>query len=249
MNTAAPARLTRSLWEADRSVDLVDTTAGQVLRDAAADAPDAVALVDGTGAHAPRRSWTYAEFLDVAENVAGVLSSRFRPGERVAVWAPNMPEWEMVQFGRAEEFAELGRRRPPTLVMHGQHIPPISEWPLRATSSAGDLATPGTVLEGIGASPGIAEGTARVVDDLSEVDDLEPGEILVCAVTDPSWTPLLMVSEAVVCQVGAEGSHAAVISRELGTPCVMSVRNVLNRLKDGQRIRVDGTKGTVTVLE
>lgn len=91
--------LTRSLWLADESVEVLDVTAGWVLRDAAADAPDSVALVDGTDA--ARRAWTYREVLDTAENVAFALLERFEPGERLAIWAPNVPEWEMVQFGAA----------------------------------------------------------------------------------------------------------------------------------------------------
>ncbi|QSE92099.1 hypothetical protein JWS13_27425 [Rhodococcus pseudokoreensis] len=149
---------------------------------------------------------------------------------------------------RADEFDDLRRRVPPPIVMNGTPIAPIDTWPLRAAASAATGSVPGTSLAGIGAAPGVAEGPARVVADLAEVEDLDPGEILVCAVTDPSWTPLLMVAGAVVCQVGAEGSHAAVISRELGIACVMSVRNVLQKIVTGQRLRVDGAAGTVEIL-
>ncbi|MFF2109407.1 class I adenylate-forming enzyme family protein [Rhodococcus koreensis] len=101
MNAPARPRLTYSSWERDRSIEILDVTAGQVLRDAAAAVPDSVALVDGTLGAERRRTWTYSQFLEVAEGVAAVLGSRYRTGERLAVWAPNMPEWEMVQFGAA----------------------------------------------------------------------------------------------------------------------------------------------------
>ncbi|MGW5145148.1 PEP-utilizing enzyme [Rhodococcus koreensis] len=149
---------------------------------------------------------------------------------------------------RVDQFDDLRRRVPPPIVMNGTPIAPIDTWPLRADASTSTGSAPGTLLSGIGAAPGVAEGPARVVVDLAEVEDLDPGEILVCAVTDPSWTPLLMVAGAVVCQVGAEGSHAAVISRELGIPCVMSVRNVLQKIATGQQVRVNGATGTVEVL-
>ncbi|MFF2028143.1 PEP-utilizing enzyme, partial [Streptomyces sp. NPDC058171] len=149
---------------------------------------------------------------------------------------------------RVDQFDDLRRRVPPPIVMNGTPIAPIDTWPLRADTSTATGSAPGTLLSGIGAAPGVAEGPARVVVDLAEVDDLDPGEILVCAVTDPSWTPLLMVAGAVVCQVGAEGSHAAVISRELGIPCVMSVRNVLQKIATGQQVRVNGATGMVEIL-
>lgn len=149
---------------------------------------------------------------------------------------------------RAAEFALLHHRVPPSIIAHGSPIPPIDEWPARGATVARGQARP-TVLTGIGASPGIAEGPARLVHDLFDVDELSPGEILVCAVTDPSWSPLLMNAGAVVCTTGAEGSHAAVISREIGVPCVMSVRDALAAIDDGQRLRVDGTLGSVQVVQ
>lgn len=97
----APPRLSRSLWEADVSVPVLDVTAGQVLAEAAAEAPDRAALVDGDPDPALRTSWTYAELLGIAEDVAHVLAARYAPGERLAIWAHNIPQWEMVQFGAA----------------------------------------------------------------------------------------------------------------------------------------------------
>lgn len=157
-------------------------------------------------------------------------------------------EWVDVLANRALEFATLADRVPPYTVAHGVEVPPISSWPVKGTESRRPAAAAqGSALAGVGASPGLATGRARVVGDLSEVDELSPGEILVCASTDPSWTPLLMAAAAVVCAVGAQGSHAAIVSRELGVPCVVSVRQALTEIRTGDRLVVDGSTGAVTV--
>ncbi|HKN91761.1 MAG TPA: AMP-binding protein [Acidimicrobiia bacterium] len=90
-----------SYFPADTSEPVLDTTVGGVLRDAAAEGPDAVALVEGGPDPAVRRRWTYAELLAAAERAALALRSRFEPGEQVAIWAPNIPEWVIVEFGAA----------------------------------------------------------------------------------------------------------------------------------------------------
>jgi pyruvate,water dikinase len=82
-----------------------------------------------------------------------------------------------------------------------------------------------------------------------EADDLQPGEILVAPLTDPSWTPLFVGAAAVVVNVGAPFSHAAIVSRELGIPCVVSAIDATTRIPDGALLEVDGTTGRVTVLE
>jgi phosphoenolpyruvate synthase/pyruvate phosphate dikinase len=77
---------------------------------------------------------------------------------------------------------------------------------------------------------------------------LEPGEILVAPLTDAAWTPLFLVAGAVVVDVGALNSHAVVVSRELGIPCVLSLEDATARLRGGMELAVDGTAGTVTVI-
>lgn len=90
--------LTRSYWPADTSEPVLDTTVGGVLRAAAAAAPDGVAMVGGHPDPASRRRWTYAELLAEAELAARALARRFAPGERVAVWAHNLPEWIVLEY-------------------------------------------------------------------------------------------------------------------------------------------------------
>jgi pyruvate,water dikinase len=87
-----------------------------------------------------------------------------------------------------------------------------------------------------------------VVTDLEAALALEPGEILVAPLTDAAWTPLFLVAGAVVVDVGALNSHAVVVSRELGLPCVLSLNDATERLASGMRLAVDGTAGTVTVV-
>jgi fatty-acyl-CoA synthase len=94
-------RLTESYWPADPTEPVLGTTCGDVLRTAAERAPDAVALVAGVPDPAARRRISYAELLTEAERAARALLGRFAPGERVAVWAPNLPEWIVLQFGAA----------------------------------------------------------------------------------------------------------------------------------------------------
>jgi fatty-acyl-CoA synthase len=93
--------LTTSYWPADASVPLDEVTVGDLLRRVAGQVPDRIALVDGQAEAADRRRWSYAELLAIAEDVAGALLARFEPGERVAVWEANRPEWVMLQLGAA----------------------------------------------------------------------------------------------------------------------------------------------------
>lgn len=102
-------------------------------------------------------------------------------------------------------------------------------------------------VRGIGASGGVAEGTVRVVRDATFAE-VEPGEVLVCGTTDPSWASVLFLSSALVVDVGGPLSHAAVVARELGVPCVVGTGDGTAVLRTGDRVRVDGNAGTVEIL-
>ncbi|MBB33232.1 MAG: phosphoenolpyruvate-utilizing protein [Acidimicrobiaceae bacterium] len=104
------------------------------------------------------------------------------------------------------------------------------------------------IVQGMGGSAGIATGRARIIYDPTKPDALEPGDILVAPITDPSWTPLFVPAAAVVVDVGATMSHAVIVSRELGIPCVVSATGATSRIPDGAQIRVNGDTGTVTIL-
>ena len=149
---------------------------------------------------------------------------------------------------REKEWQGLFEIEPPTFVVAGSALDPASGL-LRGSQQAQPPVTVGEVLHGAPASSGIARGRARVVRDLSHIADFEPGEILVAPQTDPSWTPLFMVAAGVVVDVGAMGSHAMIVSRELGIPCAAGVLNATKRIADGTLLEVDGSAGKVTVLE
>jgi fatty-acyl-CoA synthase len=102
MTPAPPQpRLSTSAWPADQSAPIHETTVGDVLRQAARQAPDRLALVAAWPGEPVRRRWTFAELLAGAEQTAHALLARFAPGERVAVWANNIPEWLLLEFGSA----------------------------------------------------------------------------------------------------------------------------------------------------
>jgi pyruvate,water dikinase len=103
------------------------------------------------------------------------------------------------------------------------------------------------VLVGSPVSPGVAEGAVRVILNPGGAT-LSPGEILVCPGTDPAWTPLFLVAGGLVTEVGGLMTHGAVVAREYGIPAVVGVTGATARLATGQRVRVDGTNGRVTVL-
>ena len=101
---------------------------------------------------------------------------------------------------------------------------------------------------GLAASPGVVEGVARVVMTIDQFDDVKPGEIMVCQMTNPAWTPLFAVIAGIVTDAGGVVSHPAVMAREFGIPAVIGTSVATLRIKTGDRIRVDGTKGVVQVL-
>jgi rifampicin phosphotransferase len=106
---------------------------------------------------------------------------------------------------------------------------------------------PAAALVGLPVSAGIVEGRARVILDMAEAE-LEPGDILVTAYTDPSWSPLFVAITGLVTEVGGLMTHGAVIAREYGLPAVVGVEHATQLIQDGQRIRVQGTDGYVEIL-
>jgi phosphoenolpyruvate synthase/pyruvate phosphate dikinase len=106
---------------------------------------------------------------------------------------------------------------------------------------------PAGALVGLPVSAGTIEGRARVISDVAEAD-LEAGDILVTAYTDPSWTPLFVAIKGLVTEVGGLMTHGAVIAREYGLPAVVGVEHATRLIRDGQRIRVHGTEGYVELL-
>jgi pyruvate,water dikinase len=106
---------------------------------------------------------------------------------------------------------------------------------------------PTGALVGLPVSAGTIEGQARVILDMAEAD-LEAGDILVTAYTDPSWTPVFLAIAGLVTEVGGLMTHGAVIAREYGLPAVVGVEQATRLIRDGQQISVNGTDGYVEIL-
>lgn len=104
------------------------------------------------------------------------------------------------------------------------------------------------LLKGTPASQGIASGKIRVVSGVEDAGDFEEGEILVAEITDPSMTIMIGKAAAIVTDIGGVTSHPAIVSRELGIPCVVATQKATSVLKDGMKIEVDGSKGEIYEL-
>jgi pyruvate,water dikinase len=107
--------------------------------------------------------------------------------------------------------------------------------------------TPG-VLRGMPIAAGVARGPVKLLHDPHD-KPLAPGDILVAYTTDPGWTPLFVNAAAIVLEIGGVLQHGAVIAREYGKPCVAGIDRVMTRLRDGQRVEVDGTAGVIRLLD
>ena len=147
---------------------------------------------------------------------------------------------------RRSTHSQLAEREPEFVFADSPSDP--SSWPKRDDVEVEPLAA-GDSVQGLPGCPGVSEGVARVVLDSSDPTALGPGDVLVAPSTDPSWTPLFVPAGGVVVDVGAALSHAIIVSRELGIPCVVSATNATRRIRDGARVRVDGNTGVVTVLD
>ena len=149
---------------------------------------------------------------------------------------------------RQTQWLALKDLEVPTFLDSGKPIPAVSEIP-RKGSVAVDRAKVGDTFNGAAASQGVVEGRARIVLGTDAIGEFEPGEILVAPQTDPSWTPLFMLATAVVVNTGSMASHAMIVARELGIPCVAGLPGATKMFKTGDLLRVDGAKGTIEVLE
>jgi pyruvate, water dikinase len=106
----------------------------------------------------------------------------------------------------------------------------------------------GRVIHGYAASRGVVEGVARVLRTVNEIGQIRDGEILVCAVTAPSWAPVFGKIKAAVSDIGGTMSHAAIVAREYGMPAVVGTGHATQLIKTGQTVRVDGDRGIVTII-
>ncbi len=172
-------------------------------------------------------------------------------------------------MARREERERLATKDPPALVGDdsgddrvGLVPPDLRGFPRAAAEHlaalfwyaeqvAAPLAAPPVTegeLRGTGVSPGVYEGTARIVLDEDDFELVEPGDVMVCPITSPVWSVVFPSLGALVCDGGGAMSHAAVIAREFGIPAVVATATGTTTIADGSRVRVDGRSGQVTQL-
>lgn len=130
---------------------------------------------------------------------------------------------------------------PFTVMLWGITTDKVNEW-LNKESNP-------NLLTGISGSPGIVEGLARVVHDLSQLNTVQEGEILVCPSTSPSWSPVFSKVAATISDAGGIMSHTAIVCREYGLPAVVGIGNAVATIRTGRRLRVNGNNGTVEILD
>jgi pyruvate,water dikinase len=161
--------------------------------------------------------------------------------EELAALSHNEPrDWKALIAERRSIYDREARRRqvPRLLLSDGRAF-------YEGVGAATDTSD---VITGSPVSPGVAEGIVHVVLNPHETQ-LAPGEILVCPGTDPAWTPLFMAAGGLVTEVGGMMTHGSVVAREYGIPAVVGVHEATIRLKNGQKIRVDGTTGKISIIE
>jgi rifampicin phosphotransferase len=148
----------------------------------------------------------------------------------------------------AERRAEHERQRTliPPHIVGTPPPPPVGRD--RFEADAVEASDDASLLRGTGASAGTATGPARVVLTSNEFDRIQPGDIIVCPSSNPSWVPVFTIAGGLVTNTGGVLSHAAVVAREFGLPAVTGVANATTKIRDGQTLEIDGTTGTVRLL-
>jgi len=142
----------------------------------------------------------------------------------------------------------VANRRAEQIRLAGLVPPAVFSGTWRAVSAAVSVLAPGQTLTGVGVCGGRVRGRVRIIGP-DTIDDLQAGEILVAAVTDVGYTAAFSYAGAVVTELGGPMSHAAVVAREFRVPCVVDVQDATRRLPPGALVEVDGTNGTIQVLE
>lgn len=140
---------------------------------------------------------------------------------------------------RRSQLAEHAQINPVPMLVYGNTPPAL---PLRIAPLS-----PDHTLQGIAASPGQAVGRVRVLRNLQSIPEIDKGIILVVPYTDSGWAPLLVRAGGLISEAGGRLSHGAILAREYGIPAIMDVRNATWILQDGQKVRIDGTRGIVEI--
>ncbi len=175
-----------------------------------------------------------------------------RAPARAPIWIPKLIEKRKQTYEKLRQWTPppaLGEppdviTEPFTIMLWGVTNSTIDSW-LQQQDTGLETSNE---IKGFGASPGMVEGRAKVIKDLAEIKEVEPGDILVCKATSPSWAPVFGVIKATVSDLGGIMCHAAIVSREYELPAVVGTGYGTTIIKTGDRIRVDGNSGVVTIL-
>jgi pyruvate,water dikinase len=162
-------------------------------------------------------------------------AARLDGGEAVADFTQSVA-------ARKVRASDLRRGIPPVFLPRDTWVSRFIPW--KETNTAKD-----GVLKGIGTSEGIATGRARVLLGPEDFERMRSGDVLVAPTTTPAWTALFTLASAVVTDIGGPLSHSSIVAREYGIPAVMATGTATRILRDGQMVSVNGTAGTVTLLE
>jgi phosphohistidine swiveling domain-containing protein len=179
---------------------------------------------------------TYHELRVVSANHSALDAkkrSTERRSEREASFAKRAPAWA----GTITEWS-----------LYGEPYKGLWGWPDIYTKAAELAQHPVGTIKGLGASAGVAEGTARIVNSPAEFDQVKKGDILVCKMTNPAWVLVFTKIGGLVTDAGGVLSHPAVVSREFGIPAVVGTSKATREIKTGQRLRVNGAAGVVEIL-
>lgn len=149
-----------------------------------------------------------------------------------------------MEFAIAGSEVLITQTRPITTLSHLPAGAPV-EGAAAVPPAATPVTPPAPLVRGMGASPGIATGRVRLLASAASSGQLQAGEVLVTTMTSPDWVPLMHRASAIVTDAGGMTSHAAIVSRELGIPCVVGTRTATQTLKDGMQVTVNGKEGTV----
>jgi pyruvate,water dikinase len=186
---------------------------------------------------------TGAEFVQAGELARADDLCYLSLAEIAAFAQRQRQDWGALIAARRQTYrAELLRRQVPRLLLSDGRA-----FYQGMSQSAGETGQAGMLI-GSPVSPGSSEGKVRVVFDPRQAH-LEPGEILVCPGTDPSWTPLFLSAAGLVMETGGMMTHGAVVAREYGIPAIVGVDQATQRLHTGQRIRIDGSTGKILLMD
>jgi len=160
-----------------------------------------------------------------------------------------IPEVQSLLTGEKNDFKNIVNERKSERERNSRlHVPDVISGDVIPEAVKEKVRETKKVFTGYAASPGIVQGRARVIHSPEEFGRFKPGEILVAPTTDPMWSTLFPVAKAVVTEMGGVLSHAAIVAREYGTPCVVNVKGIIDALEDGDLIEVDGKSGMIKII-